>query len=265
MKRTRNRRRCKSQHIDIGFDLFDFFFMRYAEALLFINDEQAEIFIDDVFRQEPVGSDYDVYRSVFQAFNRFIGLFSRSESAEKTDVNRIVLKTLHNGFIMLLREYCRRHKKRDLLSVCDRFKGRSDGYLRLPVSHITAKQTVHRALSFHILFNLLNGTELVLCFLIRESRFELPLHFMIGRERIAFACFPFRIKLNQIIGNILNGVFNFFLHPFPFTAAQFIKLRFFSFRADVLLHLIDLFYRDVQLIAALIMNVEVIFMNAFDF
>jgi transcription-repair coupling factor (superfamily II helicase) len=34
-----------------------------------------------------------------------------------------------------------------------------------------------------------------------------------------------------------------------FTAAQFIKLRFFSFRADVLLHLVDLFYRDVQLIA----------------
>ncbi len=175
------------------------------------------------------------------------------------------METLRNGFIMLLREYGRRYKERDLFSVGDRFKGRTDGYLRLPVTDITAKQTVHRAFSFHILFNFLNGSELIICFLIRESRLELTLHFMIRRERIAFACFAFRIKLNQIIGNILNGVFNFFLHPFPFTAAQFIKLRFFSFRADVLLHLVDLFYRDVQLITALVMNVEVIFMNALDF
>ncbi len=48
IKRARDWRRRKRQDIDQFEQLFEFFFVQNAEALLFVDDDEAEIFEDDV-------------------------------------------------------------------------------------------------------------------------------------------------------------------------------------------------------------------------
>lgn len=110
----------------------------------------------------------------------------------------------------------------------------------------------------------MDRSQLVLCLLIRKCGFKLTLHFMVGRKRVTFACFPFGIKLDQVIGDILDRAFNLFLNPFPFASPEFIKLRLFAFGTDVFLHLINLVNRYVKLVASLVVNIQVILMNAVD-
>ena len=60
MKRARDGRCRKRKAVDIRFHLFEFFFVLYAEALLFVDYHEAEIFKDDVFLNDAVRADKDV-------------------------------------------------------------------------------------------------------------------------------------------------------------------------------------------------------------
>ena len=60
LQRARDRRRRQREHVDVGAQLLDRLLVRHAEALLLVDDEQAEVLERDVARQQPVGADDDV-------------------------------------------------------------------------------------------------------------------------------------------------------------------------------------------------------------
>ena len=60
IERARNRRGAEREDIDQLAQAFEFFFVQDAEALLFIDDDQAEIFEGDVFLQQAMRADDDI-------------------------------------------------------------------------------------------------------------------------------------------------------------------------------------------------------------
>ncbi len=80
VQRARNRRRREREHVDAGAQLFEPLFVHDAEALFFIDHEQAEIFEDDVFLQEPVRADDDVDFAVGDVAQNRLLFFFRPEA-----------------------------------------------------------------------------------------------------------------------------------------------------------------------------------------
>ena len=55
-----DRGRGHGQDIDLAAHLFEALFMDNAKALLFVNDQQAEVEEDDIFLQQAMGADDDI-------------------------------------------------------------------------------------------------------------------------------------------------------------------------------------------------------------
>ncbi len=77
LQRPRDRRRRQGQHMNIGFQIFEFFFMRNPKMLFFVNNQQPQIAEFDIVGQQCVGADDNVHRTVFQTFFDFTGLGRR--------------------------------------------------------------------------------------------------------------------------------------------------------------------------------------------
>ena len=60
LQRARDRRRRERQDVDGGLELLEALLVHHAEALLLVDDDQAEVAEDDVLLQDPVRSDDDV-------------------------------------------------------------------------------------------------------------------------------------------------------------------------------------------------------------
>ncbi len=60
VQRARNRRRREREHVDAGAVLFEALLVHHAEALLFVDDDQAEVGEGDVLLQQAVRADDDV-------------------------------------------------------------------------------------------------------------------------------------------------------------------------------------------------------------
>ena len=94
LQRPRNRRGGQRQNMDIGFQLFEFFFMGNPEMLFFINNQQAEIGKSDVFGQQCVRADDNVDRAFSQATLNFFGFFRRYQTGKHFDLKRKVFHPL---------------------------------------------------------------------------------------------------------------------------------------------------------------------------
>src|SRR5580704_15347133 len=93
---------CEDVYIFAHF--FQALFVSDAEALLFVDDEKAEILKLDVFRKQPVRADDDVYLSSFEFFEGFLLFFFASEAAEHFDSNGKCGETAAERLIVLKRE-----------------------------------------------------------------------------------------------------------------------------------------------------------------
>lgn len=73
--------------------------------MLFIDNEDSEIFVDDVFRQEPMCSNNDIYISGLQIFE-CLGDFSLAlEASHNFDIKTESEKPLESFVEMLVCEY----------------------------------------------------------------------------------------------------------------------------------------------------------------
>ena len=80
IKRARDRRGGKRQHIDELEELFEFLLVQNAEALLLVDHDQAEILEDDVAGNEPVRADDDIDAAFAQQLQHFASVRSANEN-----------------------------------------------------------------------------------------------------------------------------------------------------------------------------------------
>ena len=116
LQRARNRRRGERQHVDGGAHLLEPLLVHHAEALLFVDDDQAEIAKDDVFLQQAVRADDDVDLAVGEVAQASPAVLClRLEARELVDAHRKAREARAERAVVLRGEQRRRHEHRDLL------------------------------------------------------------------------------------------------------------------------------------------------------
>lgn len=161
----------------------------------------------------------NVHQTLFQILYGLLLLGWSPKTAEKIYPHRKFLHTLNKGIIMLLGQNSRWHQIYHLAAFLHCFERCTNCHFRFPIAYVSADQTVHDFLTFHIIFRILNGTLLILCLLIREQFFKLPLPHGIRTVYITLLCLTCRIKFHQIFCNFLYSTFSLLsgssssLHP----------------------------------------------------
>ncbi len=130
--------------------LLELLFVRDAEMLLLIDNQQAEILELDAPAEQRMRADHDIDLAVGQ---RLLGLGQigrRHEPRRLADLDRKAAEAFAEGLEMLPREQRRRHDDRDLLAVHGGDECRAQRNLGLAKADIAADEPVHRAAGFEI-------------------------------------------------------------------------------------------------------------------
>ena len=125
---------------------------------------------------------------------------------------------------MLEGKYCCRYENSALLSVGNTLEYGTKSNLCLAEAYISAKKSVHRSTSFHILLDFVYGYELVLGLFKLEATLKVILHINIGREGKALGIHSRTVKLCQLLSHILNCRLYLRAGILPLVGAESVKL-----------------------------------------
>ena len=144
----------------------------------------------------------------------------------------------------------------------DRLVGGANRHLRLAEADVAAEQAIHRLGFFHIRLDLLDRAALVRRLLIRKGILKLSLPRCIGGKGEALRRAPLRVKLDELVGNVLDGGARARLRLDPLRAAHAVQARHGALRADVLLQEPHLIGRHEELVVAAVLDVQVVLLDA---
>ena len=102
LQRARNRRRGERQDVDGLLQLLDPLFVRDAEALLFIHDEESEVLELDILLEDAVGRNHDVDLARRESFESRLRVLRRAEARQHVDPDGMGGETLLEILEMLL-------------------------------------------------------------------------------------------------------------------------------------------------------------------
>ena len=149
-ERARDRRRGQRQHVDLGAQLLQRLLLAHAEAMLLVDDHQAEALELDVARQQLVRADDDVDLAGFELADGLRGLLRAPEAGQFRDLHRPVGEAVAEGLEMLLGEQRGRAEDHHLLAVGDRDERGAQRDLGLAEADVAAHQAVHRLAGRHV-------------------------------------------------------------------------------------------------------------------
>ena len=264
LQRARDRRRAHRDDVDLQLELAQQLLLLDAEALLLVDDDQAEVLRADVAAEQAVGADEDVDAALAEALDRRLLLLRAAEAADVLDGQRVVLQPLGERPEVLLGEDRRRDEDEHLLARLGRLEGGAQRDLGLAVADVAADQAVHRALGLHVALDELDRLALVRRFLVREVRFELPQPLAVLGEAVAGAAAALGVEVEQLAGQLHRGAAGARLDRLPALAAELGERRVRAARADVAADLRELVDRHEDLVRAGELEVEVVAGDAGD-
>ena len=172
MQRARDRRRRQREHVDLEPQLPQQLLLRHAEALLLVDDDEAEVLRDHVAREHAVRPDQHVDLALAELRQHLLHLGRLAEARDHLDPDREVAVALAERVPVLLREHRRRHEHQHLLGRDgDRERG-AQRDLRLAEADVAADEPVHRMRRLEVLLDRLDRARLVLGLAVRELRLE---------------------------------------------------------------------------------------------
>ena len=116
VQRTRYRRGGQRQQVDIGLEGLQCFLMAHAEALLLIDDDQAEAFEGHILLQQAVRADDYIDFSEGEMFESPLDFFRTLEPGKHLDADRPIGEAVTEIPEMLLGQQGRRYQHRHLLA-----------------------------------------------------------------------------------------------------------------------------------------------------
>ena len=230
--------------------------MPHAEALLLVHDQQTQILELNILVQQPVRADDHVQLAAFQVLDGLLLLGRGFEARQRVHMDGKIMESVQHGGVVLLNENRRRREQRRLLSVHHALEDGAQRHLGLAISNVAAQQAIHHLRLFHILFNLRNRRQLIGRFLKGERVLKLALPRRVRAERVALHGLALGVQLDQVARDFLDGALDLRLLLLPFAAGQAVELGRFALGADILLHAIHLIGGHVQLVGALIADVQ---------
>ena len=144
LQRARDRRGAHGDDVDAQLELAQQLLLLDAEALLLVEDQEAEVLGAHVATEHAVGPDEDVGPAFVEPRDRFTLLGGAAEAADVVDGEGVVLQPLGERPVVLLGEDGRGREEEDLLAVGRRLERRAQRDLGLPVADVAADEPVHR-------------------------------------------------------------------------------------------------------------------------
>ena len=265
VQRARNGRGREREHVDRAAHLLDVLLVRHAEALLFIDDEQAEVFKLDVLLQQLMRADHKIALAAAHIRERLTNLTLRAKAREHPDLDWEAVKPLHSRLIVLLGKHGRRHQNGRLPPVEHALHDRAQGDLRLAVAHVAAQEAVHGHGLFHVGLDLIDAPELVVRLRISEVLLKLRLPRTVGREGVPLRAAARGVERGELLGHAFCGRFGARFRARPLRAAHFGQLHGPIFaRADVFAHEVELRRRDIERVRAGIADFDIVFHRTVD-
>src|SRR5439155_17058470 len=111
--------------------LLELLLRRYAEMLLLVDDDEAEVLEPHVLAEQRMGADRDVERAVDESLLGLGEIRSGDQTRELGDVDREASEAVGEGLGVLAREQRGRYHDGDLLAVHRRDEGRAQRDLGL--------------------------------------------------------------------------------------------------------------------------------------
>ena len=139
-QRARNRRGGEREHVHLGAQGLEAFLLLHAEAMLLVEDDQAEVVELHVLLDQLVRADDDVqlaFRQVLQRLRHFLG---RTEARQFGNLDRPVGETVGEILEMLFGEQRSGHQHRDLLAIHRRDEGGAQCDFGLAETHVAADE-----------------------------------------------------------------------------------------------------------------------------
>src|SRR5450756_1185136 len=204
LQRPRNRRRRHGQHVHRRAQRLEVLLVLDPEALLLVDDDQAQVLELGSGREQPVSADHDVDAAVADPVQDRLLLGGAVEPADHPDGEWEVGEPLGERGEVLLREQRRRHEYGNLLAVHHRLERRPDGDLGLAVADVSADHPVHRDRRLHVGLDFVDGLQLVDRLDVREGVLELALPWGVRAEGVAGRGHPGAVEPDQLGGDLLD-------------------------------------------------------------
>ncbi len=166
-----------------GAHLLEALLVADAEALLFVDDEQAEVLELEVSSTGWRWVPMRMSTLPAAAFSRMsFLLFGGAEAGDHLDVDGEVGEAALEGLVVLEGEDGGGGEDGDLLAVLHGFEGGAHGDFGFAVADVAAEQAVHGLGGLHVGLDVGDGGDLVVGLVEVEGVFELALHVGVGRE-----------------------------------------------------------------------------------
>ena len=206
VKRARDGRGRHGENVDLLAHLLDALFVADAEALFFVDDEEAEIGKFDVFGEDAVSADEDIDFSGFGFLQDFFLLLRVAEAADHFDGDGERGEALLESFEVLEGEDGGGREHGDLFVIGDGFEGGAHGDFGFAVADIAAEQAVHGLGGFHVANDVFDGLRLIFGFVEFEGVFELAEPFVGGRKGVSDGGFALGVELEKFVGHVFHGL-----------------------------------------------------------
>ena len=262
LQRARDRRGGEREDVDVRLHLLHRLLVLHAEALLLVDDQQAEILELHVVREQPVRADDAVDLAGLDALDHLLGLAGREEPRQRLDTDGEPGESVGERVAVLCCEQRRRREDGDLLAVLDRLERGPDGDLGLAETDVAAQQPVHRVSKLHVALDRLDRRALVGRLDVRKRLFHLVLPGCVLGERVALGVDALLVEHDEFLGDLAHRRADLALGLREVGAAEAVQLR--CLAADVLAQRVDLVGRHVELVAALVRDQQVVALDAAD-
>ena len=183
MQRARDRRGGEREHVDLEPERAQQLLLRDAEALLLVEDDEAEVLRDHVAARAPGAcrSSTSTFPSA-KSGEHLLRLGRPAEARDHLDADREVAVALPERVPVLLGEDRRRAEDERLLAVDGGGEGGADRDLGLAEADVAADEPVHRPRRLEVLLHRLDRARLILGLAVGELRLE-PLEPLVLERR----------------------------------------------------------------------------------
>ncbi len=246
---ARDRRGGQGQHVHLGAQGFHPLLVLDPEAVLLVDDGQAQILETHVVLQQLVGADQNIDLALGQGLQGFRLLLGRAEAGQQFDPHRPVGEAVEKVLIVLLGQQRGRRQHRHLSPVLHRHEGGAHRHLGLAETDIAAHHPIHRPAGAQVGDYRVDGHLLVGGFLERKGGGEGGVIGFAETEGVSGPGLAPSVEIQQFrrrVADLLGGLATDF---FPLAAAEFVQRRAFRRRAGVAAQQMQRGDRHVQTVA----------------
>ena len=217
---TRDRCGGHRQDVHVGAQGLEGLLVFDAEALLLVDDDQAELLEGDGAGQQRVCADHQVDFARGQARLDFLGFLRGREARQGTNAHGETGVALGEGLGVLGDQQGRGHEDRNLVAVLDGLERRAYGDFGLSVADVAGEEAVHGHGLFHVSLDLVDGDELVGSLDVGEGILKFALPGRVGPEGVPLGLLTHRVQADEFLGDLVDGLLRACLRLRPVGAAH---------------------------------------------